>query len=84
MAAGGGTERGATDHGRYALTEVSEEARHSTMFGRLVNKMGVEPYTYPKFATRVIRLLGLVPLGPSGLGACCWSRRCSTAHNARP
>lgn len=54
------------------------------MFGRLVNKMGVEPYTYPKFATRVIRLLGLVPLGPSGLGACCWSRRCSTAHNARP
>lgn len=59
---------GATDHGRYALTEVSEEARHSTMFGRLVNKMGVKPYTYPKFATRVIRLLGLMPLGPSGLG----------------
>ena len=36
------------DHCRYALAEVGEETRHSTMFSRLVNKSGVAPYTYPR------------------------------------
>ncbi|MFW0789245.1 AurF N-oxygenase family protein [Gordonia sp. CPCC 205333] len=53
------------DHCRYALAEVGEETRHSTMFSRLVNKTGLEPYTYPKSLLKLVRLVGLVPLGPA-------------------
>lgn len=56
-----------TDHGRYALAEVSEETRHSTMFGRLINKAGEPPYRYPRFLLRAARLMGSIPLGPSVL-----------------
>lgn len=54
----------ADDHCRYALAEVGEEARHSTMFSRLVNKSGLRPYTTPRRTRKLIRLVGLVPTGP--------------------
>lgn len=54
----------ADDHCRYALVEVGEESRHSTMFSRLINKTGVEPYTLPRIFKKGIRLVGLVPSGP--------------------
>ncbi|GAB17511.1 hypothetical protein GOEFS_035_00430 [Gordonia effusa NBRC 100432] len=53
------------DHCRYALAEVGEETRHSTMFSRMVNKSGLPPYTYPKRMMKMMRLVGLVPLGPA-------------------
>ena len=30
-------------HAQYALTEVADECRHSIMFGRLIERLGVEP-----------------------------------------
>ncbi|GAA14907.1 AurF N-oxygenase family protein [Gordonia alkanivorans] len=53
------------DHMRYALAEVAEETRHSTMFGRIINLTGVEPYKRPKALIKMLRMLGFVPLGPS-------------------
>lgn len=53
------------DHCRYALAEIGEETRHSTMFGRLINKSGLPPYMTPKFSRKILRLTGLIPLGPS-------------------
>lgn len=55
----------ADDHCRYALAEIGEEARHSTMFSRLINKSGVRPYLTPKPFRKAIRLVGLVPSGPA-------------------
>ncbi|MBJ8339110.1 diiron oxygenase [Antrihabitans sp. YC3-6] len=55
----------ADDHARYALAEIGEETRHSTMFSRLVNITGVEPYLMPKGARKFLRLAGLIPIGPS-------------------
>ncbi|WP_341257008.1 MULTISPECIES: AurF N-oxygenase family protein [Gordonia] len=54
----------ADDHCRYALAEVGEEARHSTMFSRLVNKAEVPAYLLPKLSRKIVRLVGLVPSGP--------------------
>lgn len=53
------------DHIRYALAEVAEETRHSTMFGRLINKSGLRPYRRPKAVMKILRLVGFVPMGPS-------------------
>ncbi len=50
---------------QYALSEVGEETRHSTMFGRLINKSGLRPYTRPSFAAKIMRPLGFMPLGPA-------------------
>lgn len=55
----------ADDHCRYALAEVGEETRHSTMFSRLVNKTGVRPYVLPKGIQYGMRLAGFLPMGPS-------------------
>ncbi|WP_457072722.1 AurF N-oxygenase family protein [Mycobacteroides abscessus] len=50
----------ASNRSRYLLTEISEEARHSTMFARVIDKMSEDgsPITYP--LPRAVR--GLLPL----------------------
>lgn len=53
------------DHSRYALAEIGEETRHSTMFSRLVNLTGLPPYLAPVAMTKLLRLTSLIPLGPS-------------------
>ncbi|WP_245548321.1 AurF N-oxygenase family protein [Gordonia araii] len=53
------------DHCRYALAEVGEETRHSTMFSRMVNKTGLEPYKYPRGLNKLIRLVAFAPVGPA-------------------
>ncbi|WP_308213353.1 AurF N-oxygenase family protein [Mycobacteroides abscessus] len=55
---------------RYLLTEIGEEARHSTMFARVVEKMGegASPITYrlPRTVKGLLPLFsGLVPVGPT-------------------
>ncbi|GAA5070715.1 AurF N-oxygenase family protein [Nocardia iowensis] len=55
------------EHSRYALAEVGEETRHSTMFSRLINKSGLPAYQpfVPKQLFKAVRLIGLVPMGPA-------------------
>ncbi|WP_018177111.1 AurF N-oxygenase family protein [Jongsikchunia kroppenstedtii] len=53
----------------YALTEVGDESRHSTMFARIINKTGLEPYKLPKGSLGFAKILHFVPLGPSVSGA---------------
>ncbi|GED96703.1 AurF N-oxygenase family protein [Gordonia crocea] len=53
------------DHCRYALAEVGEETRHSTMFSRMVNKSGVKPYKYPRGLSKLVRLVAFAPVGPA-------------------
>lgn len=55
-------------HSLYALTEVAEEARHSTMFARLIEKTGVPPYRQPVFARLLDKAVQLVPIGPATYG----------------
>lgn len=57
------------DHSRYALAEVAEETRHSTMFGRAINKAGVAPYKMPKAVgvNLMTRMAGFIPRGPAVL-----------------
>ncbi|MBF5000512.1 diiron oxygenase [Nocardia sp. BSTN01] len=55
------------DHSRYALAEVAEETRHSTMFSRLVNLSELEPYRQPSALTWLYRVMGFIPRGPSVL-----------------
>lgn len=57
-----------SDHCRYAMAEIAEESRHSTMFGRMINKTGLAPYSVPKplrFVFKAVRAVGLVPNGPA-------------------
>ncbi|WP_029902332.1 AurF N-oxygenase family protein [Nocardia brasiliensis] len=57
------------EHSRYALAEVGEETRHSTMFSRMINKSGLRAYQpfIPKPLLKAVRLVGLVPMGPATL-----------------
>ncbi|WP_328856267.1 diiron oxygenase [Williamsia herbipolensis] len=48
----------------YSLTEVAEETRHSTMFGRLINKAEMPAWPAPAPLNWALRLMGFVPHGP--------------------
>ncbi|WP_255795602.1 AurF N-oxygenase family protein [Mycobacteroides abscessus] len=55
---------------RYLLTEIGEETRHSTMFARLVEKMGEDAtameFRAPRFARGAVPFFSsLVPVGPA-------------------
>lgn len=57
------------DHVRYALTEIGEETRHSTMFSKLIGKTGLKPYPLPRFVRkRATVIAGLLPTGPAAWG----------------
>lgn len=55
------------DHSRYALAEVGEETRHSTMFGRLINLAGVRAYKPRTAMIYMFRIMGFIPRGPMSL-----------------
>jgi hypothetical protein len=55
-------------HAQYALTEVADECRHSTMFGRSIEKSGARPYLLPRKFRALQRLVVLLPTGPSSWG----------------
>ena len=52
-------------HMHYALTEVADECRHSTMFGKSIAHFGVPAYGPPRKIHRLGRLFNTVVHGPS-------------------
>ena len=52
-------------HMHYALTEVADECRHSTMFGKSIAHFGVPAYGPPQKIHRLGRLFNHVVRGPS-------------------
>jgi len=56
-------------HAQYALTEVADECRHSTMFARAIERFGVPAYGPPRALHRLARLFPLVAYGPAMYGA---------------
>jgi hypothetical protein len=54
-----------TAHVRYALTEVADECRHSTMFSMLIEKVGGRPYRNPRPLQFSAQALPLILRGPS-------------------
>jgi P-aminobenzoate N-oxygenase AurF len=52
-------------HMHYALTEVADECRHSTMFGKSIAHFGVPAYGPPKKIHRLGQLFNTVVHGPS-------------------
>jgi len=59
----------ATRHVQYALAEMAEECRHSTMFARLIEWMGVPYYGPPRGVHALGRLLVATAHGPAMWGA---------------
>ena len=62
-------ENPATRHVQYALAEMAEECRHSTMFARLIEWMGVPYYGPPRHVHALGRLLTTTAHGPAMWGA---------------
>jgi P-aminobenzoate N-oxygenase AurF len=53
-----------TAHVQYAYTEIGDECRHSTMFGKMIDRLGA-PYYRPRAATHVLgRFFKTVSNGP--------------------
>src|SRR5690349_7581584 len=59
----------ATRHVQYAFAELAEECRHSTMFARLIEWMGVPCYRPSRRVHELGRLLTATAHGPARWGA---------------
>ncbi|SEQ11871.1 P-aminobenzoate N-oxygenase AurF [Lentzea xinjiangensis] len=58
-----------TRHAQYALTEVADECRHSTMFARLVERVGCPAYGPTRHTHRLGKLLPVIGYGPAMYGS---------------
>ena len=58
-----------TSHVQYALTEIADECRHSTMFARMIERIGCPPYGPPAHVHRLGRLLPTIGYGPALYGS---------------
>jgi hypothetical protein len=58
-----------TKHVQYALTEIADECRHSTMFGQAIAHMGLPAYGPRKTLHRLARLLPTIGYGPALYGS---------------
>jgi hypothetical protein len=56
-------------HAQYALTEIADECRHSTMFARAIEKVGAPAYGPPKILRKLGRLLPVIGYGPALYGS---------------
>ncbi|HEU5034283.1 MAG TPA: diiron oxygenase [Mycobacteriales bacterium] len=52
-------------HVQYAFTELADECRHSTMFGKMITKLGVPAYGPGRKLHKLSRLMFHLPMGPS-------------------
>jgi hypothetical protein len=51
-----------SDYVHYALTEVADECRHSTMFGKSIRVGGTGAYLIPTWLRAVLPVIGLLPI----------------------
>lgn len=58
-----------TNHVQYALTEIADECRHSTMFGKAIAHFGVPAYGPRRQLHRMARLLPVIGYGPALYGS---------------
>ncbi|ALG14603.1 AurF N-oxygenase family protein [Kibdelosporangium phytohabitans] len=58
-----------TRHAQYALTEIADECRHSTMFARSIEKVGAPAYGPPAILKKLGRLLPVIGYGPALYGS---------------
>ncbi|RCW45896.1 para-aminobenzoate N-oxygenase AurF [Halopolyspora algeriensis] len=56
-------------HAQYALTEIGDETRHSVMFARAVEKLGVPRYGPSRAIHNLARLFNTTAAGPSMFGS---------------
>ncbi|MBP2320697.1 hypothetical protein JOF56_001082 [Kibdelosporangium banguiense] len=56
-------------HAQYALTEIADECRHSTMFARAIEKVGAPAYGPPPILRQLGKLLPVVGYGPALYGS---------------
>lgn len=54
-----------TDHVHYMLTEIADECRHSTMFGKACRRIGVPAYGPRKWVRQLAKALPVLGRGPS-------------------
>lgn len=59
----------ASRHVQYALAEMAEECRHSTMFARMIERMGTPGYGPPRRVHRLGTILPAISYGPAMWGA---------------
>lgn len=52
-------------HAHYAFTEIADECRHSTMFGLMIDKLGVPAYGPGQRLHKISRLMFHLPMGPA-------------------
>lgn len=56
-------------HAQYALTEVADECRHSTMFARMTERIGCPPYGPVVWRRRLAKILPTISYGPAMYGS---------------
>jgi hypothetical protein len=59
----------ASRHVQYALAEMAEECRHSTMFARMIEWLGTPVYSPPPYVHRLGAMLPVLARGPAMWGA---------------
>jgi hypothetical protein len=58
-----------TRHSQYALTEIADECRHSTMFARAIEQVGAPAYGPRKLEHHLGKLLPVIGYGPAMYGS---------------
>ncbi|TCP49271.1 para-aminobenzoate N-oxygenase AurF [Tamaricihabitans halophyticus] len=58
-----------TNHAQYALTEIADECRHSTMFAKAVARVGAPAYGPIRSLRRLAKLLPVIAYGPAMYGS---------------
>ncbi|PXY32457.1 AurF N-oxygenase family protein [Prauserella muralis] len=58
-----------SSHAQYALTEVADECRHSTMFARMAERIGCPPYGPVLWRRRLGKILPVIGYGPALYGS---------------
>jgi hypothetical protein len=75
----------ATAEAQYALTEIADECRHSTMFARSIEYSGARIYRLPATFRKVFsNLVSLLPTGTAAWAGRSWSRSWWTSCSGRP
>ncbi|MQA10798.1 MAG: diiron oxygenase [Pseudonocardiaceae bacterium] len=56
-------------HAQYALTEIADECRHSTMFAKAIERVGAPAYGPPRIVHKLGKLLPAISYGPAMYGS---------------